>query len=60
MHVALIPALLPTGEWDDTPLQYYSLENPMDRGAWWATVHVAAELDSTEWLTHTHCYLLGV
>ena len=22
-----------------TPLQYSRLENPMDRGAWWATVH---------------------
>ena len=22
------------------PLQYSFLENPMDRGAWWATVHV--------------------
>ena len=21
------------------PLQYSGLENPMDRGAWWATVH---------------------
>ena len=21
------------------PLLYYCLENPMDRGAWWATVH---------------------
>ena len=21
------------------PLQYFRLENPMDRGAWWATVH---------------------
>ena len=21
------------------PLQYFSLENLMDRGAWWATVH---------------------
>ena len=21
------------------PLQYYCLENPMDRGTWWATVH---------------------
>ena len=21
------------------PLQYLCLENPMDRGAWWATVH---------------------
>ena len=23
----------------DNPLQYSSLEDPMDRGAWWATVH---------------------
>ena len=30
------------------PLQYSCLENPMDRGAWWATVHGAAELDTTE------------
>ena len=22
-----------------TPLQYSCLENPMDTGAWWATVH---------------------
>ena len=27
------------GEGNGTPLQYSSLENPMDRGAWWATVH---------------------
>ena len=25
------------------PLQYYCLENPMDRGAWWATVHGVAK-----------------
>ena len=24
------------------PLQYSCLENPMDRGAWWATVHGVA------------------
>ena len=23
----------------DKPLQYSCLDNPMDRGAWWATVH---------------------
>ena len=26
------------GEWNGNPLQYSSLENPMDRGAWWATL----------------------
>ena len=25
------------------PLQYSCLRNPMDRGAWWATVHGAAK-----------------
>ena len=27
------------GEGNDNPLQYSCLENPMDIGAWWATVH---------------------
>ena len=26
-------------EGNGNPLQYSCLENPMDRGAWWATVH---------------------
>ena len=30
------------------PLQYSCLQNPTDRGAWRATVHGFAELDSTE------------
>ena len=29
-------------------LQYSCLENPMDRGAWWATVHRAGESDTTD------------
>ena len=36
------------------PLQYSCLENPMDREAWWATVHGNAELDMTEATWHTH------
>ena len=27
------------GEGNSNPLQYSCLENPMDRGAWWATIH---------------------
>ena len=36
----LIPGLERSpGEGNGNPLQYSSLENPMDRGAWQATVH---------------------
>ena len=46
------------GESNGTPLQYSCLENPMDGGAWWATVHgVAKESDRTDRL-HFH-FLLG-
>ena len=31
------------GERNGNPLQYSCLENPMDRGAWWATVHGVAK-----------------
>ena len=31
------------GEGNGTPLQSSCLENPMDRGAWWAAVHGVAE-----------------
>ena len=31
------------GEGNGNPLQYSCLENPMDKGAWWATVHRVAE-----------------
>ena len=36
------------GEGNGNPLQYSCLENPMDTGAWWATVYGVTELDMTE------------
>ena len=32
-----------TGEGNGTPLQYSCLENPMDGGAWWASVYGVAQ-----------------
>ena len=42
------PSLIPgsgrsSGEGNGNPFQYSCLENPMDRGAWWATVHGVAK-----------------
>ena len=37
-------------EKNGNPFQYSCLVNPMDGGAWWATVHGVAELDKTEQL----------
>ena len=34
------------------PLQYSCLENPIDRGAWRATVHRVAESDMTEMIEY--------
>ena len=34
----------PPGEGNGNPLQYSCLENSMDRGAWWATVHQVAKV----------------
>ena len=38
----------PLEEENGNPLHYSCLKNSMDGGAWWATVHGAAELDMTE------------
>ena len=38
--VGSIPGLVRShGEGNGNPLHYSCLENPMNRGAWWATVH---------------------
>ena len=44
-----IPGLgISSGEGNSNPLQYSCLENPMDRGAQWATVHSVTESDTAE------------
>ena len=54
------PGLIPglgrsPGEENGNPLQYSYLENSVDRGAWWATVHGVAE--SWMWL-NDNCIVL--
>ena len=47
------------GEGNGNLVQYSCLENPMYRGAWWATVHVATEswIQLSNWVhTHTHTH----
>ena len=48
--IGLIPRLerFP-GRGNGSLLQYTCLENPMDRGAWRATVHEVTELDTTDY-----------
>ena len=59
--VGLIPGLGKSpGEGHDNPLQYSYLGNPMDRGAWQATVHgVAKDSDMTYQLNDHHQSQLG-
>ena len=51
------PGLIPgsgrcPGEGNDNPFQYSCLENPIDRGTWWPTVH-GIERVGHEWVTNT-------
>ena len=39
------------GVGNGNPLQYSSLENPMDREAWWATVHGVTKSQNTTEVT---------
>ena len=43
------------GEGHGNPLQCSCLENPTDRGAWWATVHGSQRVRH-DWATHTHTH----
>ena len=42
-NIVLHNSLLRSGEGNGDPLQYSCLENPLDGGAWWATVHVVTK-----------------
>ena len=43
-HLQILSVFILTDrEGNDNPLQYSCLENPMDRGAWWAAVHGVAK-----------------
>ena len=42
------------GEGNGYPLQYSCLDNSMDRGSWWATVHRVAK--SWTWLNNSHTH----
>ena len=48
--------LLCIGEGNGKPLQCSCLENPRDRGAWWAGVHGIAK-SRTRLSTHTRCFI---
>ena len=42
-HVQSLESAGSPGGGHGSPLQYSYLENPMDRGAWWTTVHRVTE-----------------
>ena len=46
-------------EGNDNPPHYSFLGNPMDRGAWWATVHGVAKQSDTTWLLKCVCDTLS-
>ena len=56
--LGLIPGLgRSSGEGNGNPLQYSCLENPMDRGAWWATVHWVSK-SRNDWATSLSLLML--
>ena len=50
-----------SGEGNGNPLQYSCLGNPMDRGAWWATVHgVARWTRVSDFTYYTHSCIFTI
>ena len=47
----------PTGGYGNS-FQYSYLENPIDRGAWWAIVHRIKKSDATEATEHAYMHIL--
>ena len=43
MSIPFSPSALSLGEGNGNPLQCSCLENPRDRGAWWAAVYGVAQ-----------------
>ena len=43
IHLLLGRKVMTNLEGNENPLQYSCLENPMDGGVWWATVHKVAK-----------------
>ena len=65
MHADFIPGLKRSSVGGNgNPLQYSCLENPMDRGAWWAAVHGVAksqtELSTRARSIHMFCNYSGL
>ena len=55
-NLDLIPGLgRSPGEGNANPLECSCLENSMDRGAWWATVHQVTRVRH-DWVTNTHTH----
>ena len=55
----MIKTMAYNGEGNGTLLQHSYLENPMNRGAWWAAVHGVTESGMTERLTLTYLLLFS-
>ena len=59
--VGSTPGLRRSPGGDDNPLQYSCLENPMNRGTWWATVHrdSRSQTQLKPLSTHTFTYAIS-